>query len=229
MMPRGFKPVGWAAAVGGAALGCYMLSLNVAAERAELAKIEREIVMAKQEIRSLQTELGTRGRLQQLEHWNAEVLALSAPSNAQFLDDAVTLARFETHEKSFEEKAKVQLASAEAARPAPRVQAQPEIAPARKLPPVQYAVATQRQVPQPQTLLRQASYTPGEAKVVMSVAKAEPKPVLAKTTAKPTPKKAEAKAEPKKSAGLRTVVANLDEEKPAETAGGKSRTEAGLR
>ena len=37
MMARGFKPVGWVAGVAAAALGCYMLSLNVASERAELA------------------------------------------------------------------------------------------------------------------------------------------------------------------------------------------------
>ena len=78
MIARGFRSVGWVAAVGAAALGCYMLSLNVAAERAELASIERKIVVAKQDIRSLQTELGTRGRMAQLDQWNADVLALSA-------------------------------------------------------------------------------------------------------------------------------------------------------
>ena len=93
MIARGFKPVVWVAAVGGAALGCYMLSLQVAAERAELAKVERQIVAAKREIRSLQTELGTRGRLPQLEQWNADVLALSAPALGQFLKDEFTLAR----------------------------------------------------------------------------------------------------------------------------------------
>ena len=83
MMARGFKPVGWVAGVAAAALGCYMLSLNVASERAELAKLERSIIAAKRDIRTLQTELGTRGRLQQLESWNANVLALSAPTSAQ--------------------------------------------------------------------------------------------------------------------------------------------------
>jgi hypothetical protein len=240
MMPQGFKPVGWVAAVGGAALGCYMLSLNVAAERAEVAKLEREILLAKQDIRSLQTELGTRGRMQQLEHWNAEVLALSAPSQAQFLEDAVTLARFEQPEMTFEEKAKVQMASAELPKPAPRVEPQSELAPARKLPPVQFAVATQRAVPQSQPLLRQASYTPGEAKAVTTVARLEAKPAAPKVAAKAEPKKAEvkstppknteAKAEPKKASSLKTVVARLDDEKPAEvTGGGKVKAEAGLR
>ena len=39
MIGRGFKSVGWVAAVGGAALGCYMLSLQVASERADLARV----------------------------------------------------------------------------------------------------------------------------------------------------------------------------------------------
>jgi hypothetical protein len=112
MIARGFKSVAWVGAVGGAALGCYMISLNVAAERAELTKLERQIVMAKRDIRSLQTELGTRGRLQQLEQWNADVLALSAPAAAQFVEDEFRLASYTPQEKSFKEQAKVQLASA---------------------------------------------------------------------------------------------------------------------
>ena len=86
MIARGFKPVAWVAAVGAAALGCYMLSLRVAAERAELTGSSARIVAASQQIRSLQTELGTRGRLQQLEQWNDEVLALSAPVAGQFVE-----------------------------------------------------------------------------------------------------------------------------------------------
>jgi serine/threonine-protein kinase len=46
----------WVAAVGTAALGCYMLSLQVAAERAELANVERRIIAARQDIRALHTE-----------------------------------------------------------------------------------------------------------------------------------------------------------------------------
>lgn len=114
MIARGFKPVGWVAGVGAAALGCYMLSLNVASERAELAKIEREIIMAKQDIRELETELGTRGRLTQLESWNAEVLALSAPASKQFLQDEFRLASFTEPQRDLDEQAAdVRLASAE--------------------------------------------------------------------------------------------------------------------
>jgi hypothetical protein len=112
-MAPGFKPVGWVAAVAVAAIGCYMVSLNVAAERAELARVERQIVAAKQQIRSLQTELGTRGRLAQLEQWNAEVLALSAPTSAQFLESEIKLARFERPAPTLEERVPVHMASAD--------------------------------------------------------------------------------------------------------------------
>lgn len=184
MMPRGFKPVGWVAAVGGAALGCYMLSLNVASERAELVKVERQIVQAKQEIRALQTELGTRGRLQQLEHWNAEVLALSAPAAPQFIENEMMLARFETHEPTIEDKAKVQMASVVTA-PAPVAKA-PAAPAGKKLSPADYAAAAERAATRPQPMLRQASFDPDEAKppVIKAAAiKAEVKPKPAKIAA----------------------------------------------
>lgn len=120
MIARGFKPVAWVAAVGSAALGCYMLSLQVAAERAELAGLERQIVGARQDIRALQTELGTRGRLSQLEQWNAEVLALSAPVAGQFLASNLSLARFDLRAPPAARDAEVRLAVAEAAPSAPQ-------------------------------------------------------------------------------------------------------------
>ena len=115
MSARSFKSVGWVAGVGAAAIGCYMLSLQVAAERAELAGVERRIVAARQAIRSLETELGTRGRLQQLEQWNAEVLALSAPAAGQFVDNEAVLARLETRDPGLDRGAEVQMAAAETA------------------------------------------------------------------------------------------------------------------
>jgi hypothetical protein len=252
MMPRGFKPVGWVAAVGGAALSCYMLSLNVAAERAEVAKLERQILMAKQDIRTLQTELGTRGRLQQLEHWNAEVLALSAPTSAQFLDDAVTLARFEQREKSLDEKAKVQMASVSTMPQQATQQPAPQVKADRKLAPVDYAAAAARAAAQPQPMLRQASFDPSEAKArvikVAAVKSATPapvksveakpvaikvaavKPAAAKEPKKPEVKTAEVKKVKPKADSLKTMVAKLDEDKPAKSSGGsKAKSEAGLR
>lgn len=125
MIARAFRPVAWVAGIGAAALVCYMLSLQVAAERAELASIEQRILETRQQIRSLHTELGTRGRLQQLEAWNADVLALSAPVAAQFLDSNVALARFDAPEPEFESAAPVRMVSAETPAPQARVAPKP--------------------------------------------------------------------------------------------------------
>lgn len=180
MMPRGFKPVGWVAAVGSAALGCYMLSLNVASERAELAKLERSIIMTKREIRSLETELGTRGRLQQLESWNANVLALSAPSSAQFLDNPMTLARFDQREQTIEERSAVQLASADVSGPAtpqPAVEA-----------PIRYASAPAAPEKIEPSLVHRASLSIPETPVLGREAP-EKKPAAKEAEAKPKPLK----------------------------------------
>jgi hypothetical protein len=158
MMAPGFKPVGWVAAVGGAALGCYMLSLNVASERADLARVERQIVATKSEIRSLQTELGTRGRMAQLEQWNAEVLALSAPASGQFLDNEMKLARFDQRGPTIEERAEVRMAAA-----------QVEPAESRKIEaPVVRAAAEIEPVNSGRPLVRRASLTVGPSKLLQS-------------------------------------------------------------
>lgn len=92
MIAWSFKSVGWVAAVGVAVLICYMLSLQVAAERAEVDKLERRIVQVQQSIRTLQTELGTRARVSQLQHWASADFAFAPPTAGQFLDGEVTLA-----------------------------------------------------------------------------------------------------------------------------------------
>jgi hypothetical protein len=183
MMARGFKPVGWVAAVAAAALGCYMLSLNVAAERAELKKLEWRIVMAKRDIRTLQTELGTRGRLQQLENWNANVLALSAPVANQFVDSEVTLARFDRSEKTVADRAPVQMASAEVPAPAPRIGAPVQLASA-PAPAARESLVhrASMELPEQKPLVR--ALVPAQAKAEARPA-AEPKKKLAE--AKPAP------------------------------------------
>lgn len=92
MSARGFAPVFWTGTVAGAALGFYLISLNVASERAALEEVETEIAMAQRDIRLLQTEIGTRGRLAQLERWNVRFIRLSAPSADQFVDGGFQLA-----------------------------------------------------------------------------------------------------------------------------------------
>lgn len=94
MMAMRFRSMGLVAAVALAALGCYMVSLRVASERFALVKMEGRILAARQDIRRLQTEMGTRGRLVQLERWNSDILALSAPKAAQYLDGEFQLANY---------------------------------------------------------------------------------------------------------------------------------------
>ena len=212
MIARGFKPVGWVAGVAAAALSCYMLSLNVAAERAELAKLEWRIIAAKQDIRELQTELGTRGRLQQLESWNANVLALSAPTSAQYLDNELTLARFEQPDKTIEERAVVQMASADAAQPQPQSQPAPQVQPQPRVDaPVRFASAPS--APEARPLVQRASLTVGEARAEVK----KPAEKLAE------PKKAEAKkAEPKQAEPKKDVkLAKKSEAEPKPAAAAK--------
>ncbi len=92
MSAHGFKSLFMAASVAGAALGCYLVSLNVASERAKLELVEGKIVNTQHDIRLLQTEIGTRGRLAQLERWNAGFIRLSAPTADQFLEGGYQLA-----------------------------------------------------------------------------------------------------------------------------------------
>lgn len=241
MSARGFKSVGWVAAVGGAALSCYMLSLRVATERNELARVERQIISAKQEIRSLQTELGTRGRLSQLENWNSDVLALAAPVSGQFLEDEFTLARFDQAEPDLAERSAVRLVSADTATPAapakkapaapvaPAVEAPEGEAPVAATPSVRMASAPTQALPTSATSLRRASFVPAakprvEArKTLLSDTKlraqiAAAAKVEETVTDKPA-KKAAAKAvkitKPASSAKLATVT------KPARAAAGE--------
>jgi hypothetical protein len=92
MIAQRFRPIGWVAGVAVAACALYMISLQVASERGKLEEIDRKIAATKREVRQLQTELGTRASLRQLERWNGDVLALSAPSAGQYLSDEAALA-----------------------------------------------------------------------------------------------------------------------------------------
>jgi hypothetical protein len=89
---RGFGSVAMASGVVVAALGCYLVSLKVASERAKLESVETQIVLAERDIRVLETEIGTRGRLAQLERWNVNFIRLSAPSADQILEGGFQLA-----------------------------------------------------------------------------------------------------------------------------------------
>jgi hypothetical protein len=94
MIAQRFRPLGWVAGVATAATALYLVSLQVAVERGKLEAVERQIASAQRELRQLQTELGTRASLRQLEAWNGEVLALSAPKANQFVRSAAQLSAF---------------------------------------------------------------------------------------------------------------------------------------
>jgi len=76
-------------------LGFYLVSLQVAAERNKVGEMERRILTAKRDIRALETEFDTRANLAQLERWNGDVFALTAPGSDQFVADEATLASIE--------------------------------------------------------------------------------------------------------------------------------------
>src|SRR5205823_8922100 len=118
---RSFRSLFMVASCAGAALGCYLVSLRVASERAALEDVETRIVLAQRDMRVLQTEIGTRGRLAQLERWNVKVLALSAPSADQFLKGSFELAKLTQPQRKVDFQAPVVLASA----PAPKSEKPP--------------------------------------------------------------------------------------------------------
>lgn len=92
MIGQRFSSLGWVAGVATAATCLYLVSLQVAAERGKLESVEHQIAVAQRDMRQLQTELGTRASLRQLEKWNGDVLALSAPKAQQFLHSDTQLA-----------------------------------------------------------------------------------------------------------------------------------------
>ena len=181
---RSFRSLFMVASCAGAALGCYLVSLRVASERAAVENVETRIVLAQRDLRMLQTEIGTRGRLAQLERWNAKVLALSAPSADQFLNGGFELARLAQpqHQVNFQEP--VVLASA----PAPTPQK----------PPIGEAETDDGGAPTgaaPQALLHQASLKTETREVPAKPAAELPPAAYSKfaerpaTTAKPATKK----------------------------------------
>jgi hypothetical protein len=230
MIARSFKSVIWVATVGGAALCCYMVSLRVATERADLAKVDREIFAAKREIRLLQTELGTRGRMTQLEDWNANVLALSAPSAAQFVKDDVTLARLERHEPTVAERsADVRMAAAEtgAATAQPPAQPAQPAAPSAEAPKPRIVAAIAPH-PAPPPAVHQASYTPAPKAAAAEAPKARKPERQAKAATKAAAnpavenKKAVAVAVPDKKAPKKAVARAGAEKKPEKKAVAKA-------
>ena len=189
MIARSFKSVAWVAAIGFAALICYMFSLKVAEERAGLDQLDAQIGQVERSIRTLRTELGTRGRVHQLQHWAAADFGFTSPGAGQFLDSETTLARLEMPVEASAVEAPVRMAAAPAQAPQPAqvVQASapaPAAAPAR--PAVRQAAVTPQAAERP--LLRQAALARAEAPAAARPAAAtRPAPAAARTTARAAP------------------------------------------
>ncbi|WP_230481434.1 hypothetical protein [Sphingomonas sp. Leaf21] len=86
------KGIGWFGSCVAVVLGFYLVSLQVAAERKKLDDVNGRIRMAERDIRALETEFDTRANLVQLEKWNGDTLALTAPVAGQFVGDEAQLA-----------------------------------------------------------------------------------------------------------------------------------------
>jgi len=208
MSAHGFKSVFMAGGIAAAALGCYLVSLRVASERAALESVENKIVLAQRDIRLLNTEIGTRGRLAQLERWNVKVIRLSAPSADQFVESSFQLATLVRPET----RPTIEAPMVYAAAPAP-VRREPVVtnddgsdaAPtpaSRPLGDMMHIASYSKPEPKP---LRLAPKT--EAKPVAPIAKDGAKP--ATTAAKPAAKLAsvttKAPSRPKSSAAAKAV------------------------
>jgi len=96
MIATRFRSVGLVAAVATAALSCYLVSLRVASERNKVEALDSAILAARRNIQDLKIEIATRGGLSQIEKWNTDVLALSAPKAGQFMKGEVQLASLNT-------------------------------------------------------------------------------------------------------------------------------------
>src|SRR5687768_3426222 len=201
MSGRSFRSVFMVASCAGAALGCYLVSLRVASERAALEDTETEIVLAQRDIRLLQTEIGTRGRLAQLERWNVKVLALSAPSADQFVADGFTLARLTQPETKPAVEAPVVYASAPSepepsvlksgdarVEAAPRLMHQTSLSTVPKPAPRKLVVASPEEV-SAAIKAKTAPEAPAKKPAASAKADSKAKPVAAKAKDSPSPAK----------------------------------------
>jgi hypothetical protein len=214
MSARSFGSLFMVASCAGAALGCYLVSLRVASERAALEGVEAKIVATQGDLRLLQTEIGTRGRLSQLERWNAGAFALSAPAATQFVSNSFELAKLTRPMPEPDFHAPIVLASAPAPERKPQLE-QPETDDAGR-----------PTVAAPPTLLHEASLKTETREVPVQAVVAAPRPVAPKsaerpvTAAKPAPLKsadkpglAAAKSPPAKSAPAHVAAAPKPDQK----------------
>ncbi|MEN9289275.1 MAG: hypothetical protein RL317_898 [Pseudomonadota bacterium] len=201
MIAHRFRPVVWVVGCAFAATALYTVSLSVAAERARLEKVDRQIANTQNEIRQLQTELGTRASLRQLERWNSEVLALGAPKAGQFRATETALQTLDGGilPASVGAPAPVMVAAATAPAPAPANMTQPAAGPVQT---AQVAQGAKPAAAASKSAPSAAKPAAAPAKPV-ALASADVRPARAAATSKPAakataPKPAASKSEPAK-------------------------------
>lgn len=172
---RSFKSVAWVGTTGAAALVCYIFSLQVAQERAGLSDVESQIRRTERSIQTLKTELGTRGRTHQLQHWASADFGFAAPRAGQFTDDEVTLANLDMPAEVPAMDAPVRTAAAPApAADMPRAVQAVAPAPASERP----AIRTASAAPRPAAadpLLHRASLPTGNDRIEARAPDARPR------------------------------------------------------
>ena len=77
-------------------LVAYPISLRVAATRAELQQIEREIAETRQHNRMLEGDIAVLANVHQLDRWNTEFFGYAPPSAAQYLPGERALANLDS-------------------------------------------------------------------------------------------------------------------------------------
>lgn len=151
------KGIGWLGSCAVAAIGFYLVSSQVAAERKKLEQIDRQIVSAERDIRALETEFDVRANLAQLERWNGDTLALTVPVAAQFVSDEAALAQLSPRQS------------------APLMDGGPEIRTAQLLVPAAPVLPTMTPVSAPAPAAPQHAAAPAP-QVIAAVAQPAPRP-----------------------------------------------------
>lgn len=151
MIAQRFRALGWVAGIASAATGLYLVSVQVAAERAKLEQVDRSINAAHRDMQQLKTELSTRASYRQLEKWNAEDLSMAAPRADQYLHTEAQLASLSpdgSRPAADKDVPRAQLAAATVK--APEVLARPNEADAAGVPQLRHAnYVTNGAAPQP--------------------------------------------------------------------------------
>ena len=203
MITHRLRPIGWVAGVACAALSFYLVSLQVASERAALESVEGRIALTQRQIRTLETEFSARASLRQLESYNQDVLALAAPKVGQYLTNEVQLASYSPGEGGVpgQPAASTALASAQAApAPANRPTFKPAVVEDVKSQNAPVVPAARR------------------APLIQTVAMIQPVNILPQQFAAPAPAPAPAKAKPAAKTPISQKVALLDDSSMADIA-----------